>query len=133
MNGHTVEEIQSMIKVSQGPGLNMYWIDPKLIGPDGRANPEYLAPPTEPGQFGQFIYLRGNNVWNIDASLNKTTTIWGRTAMTVHFTVTNLLNHPIFSTPGFLGDTSIQSTTFGQSTNTINGARQVYSRIEFRF
>jgi hypothetical protein len=133
MNGHTAKEIQDMIHISPGPGFNRYWIDPKLIGPDGRANPEYLMPPTEPGQFGDFIYLRGNNVWNVDASLNKTTTIFKRTAMTVHFTVTNLLNHPVFSTPGFLGDTSIQSTTFGQSGNPINGARQVYSRVEFRF
>lgn len=133
MNGHTLEEIQSMITIVPGPGRNKYWIDPKLIGPDGRANPEYLAPPTTPGEFGDFLYLRGRNVWNIDASLNKTTTIFGRTAMTIHLTFQNVLNHPVFSTPGFLGDTSIQSTTFGQTTNPINGARQVYSRIEFRF
>lgn len=133
MNGHTVEEIQSMIKISQGPGFNQYWIDPKLIGPDGRANPEYLMAPTTPGEFGQFIELRGRNVWNLDASLNKTTTIWGRTAMTIHVTMTNVLNHPVFSTPGFRGETSIQSDTFGQTTAPINGARQIYSRIEFRF
>ena len=133
MNGHTVEEIQSMIKISQGPGVNMYWIDPKLIGPDGRANPEYLAPPTTPGEFGQFITLRGKNVWNVDASLQKTTTIFGRTAMTLHFTLTNVFNHPVFSTPGFRNETSIQSQTFGQIGGPANGARQVYSRIEFRF
>ncbi|MEO5894835.1 MAG: carboxypeptidase-like regulatory domain-containing protein [Vicinamibacterales bacterium] len=133
MNGHTVDEIQSMIHISPGPGFNRYWIDPKLIGPDGRANPEYLAPPTTPGEFGSFVYLRGNNVWNIDASLNKTTALIGRTSMTIHFTVQNLLNHPVFSTPGFLGDTSIQSTTFGQSGNPINGARNLYARLEFRF
>ena len=133
MNGHTVEEIQSMIKISQGPGFNKYWIDPKLIGPDGRANPEYLMPPTTPGEFGQFIELRGKNVWNLDASLNKTTTIFGRTAMTIHVTMTNVLNHPVFSTPGFRGETSIQSQTFGQIEGPINGARQIYSRIEFRF
>lgn len=133
MNGHTVEEIQSMIRISQGPGFNQYWIDPKLIGPDGRANPEYLTPPTTPGEFGQFIELRGRNVWNLDASLNKTTTIWGRTAMTIHVTMTNVLNHPVFSTPGFRGETSIQGTTFGQTTAPINGARQMYARLEFKF
>jgi hypothetical protein len=133
MNGHTVEEIQSMIKISQGPGFNKYWIDPKLIGPDGRANPEYLMPPTTPGEFGQFIELRGRNVWNLDASLNKTTTIFGRTSMTIHVTMQNVLNHPVFSTPGFRGETSIQSQTFGQTDGPINGARQMYARVEFRF
>jgi hypothetical protein len=133
MNGHTVEEIQDMIKIGPGPGLNLYWVDPKLIGPDGRANPEYLAPPTTPGEFGQFIMLRGKNFWNLDASLQKTTTIFGRTAMTVHLTFTNVLNHPVFTTPGFRSDVSIQSQTFGQIDGPSNGARQVYSRIEFRF
>ena len=133
MNGHTVEEIQKMIRISPGPGFNKYWIDPKLIGPDGRANPEYLMPPTTPGEFGQFIELRGRNVWNLDASLNKTTRIFGRTAMTMHITMTNVLNHPVFSTPGFRGETSIQSTTFGQTDGPVNGARQMYARIEFKF
>lgn len=135
MNGHTAEEIQKMITISQGPGFSRYWVDPKLIGPDGRANPEYLQAPTTPGEFGQFIYLRGRNVWNIDASLNKTAELYGRTALTFHITIQNLLNHPVFSTPGFLGDTSITSTTFGQTTsgNPINGARQMYARMQFRF
>jgi hypothetical protein len=122
-----------MITIVPGPGFNQYWIDPKLIGADGRANPEYLDVPTAPGEWGQFIYLRGRNVWNIDGSLMKNFAVYGRTAMTLHFTFQNLLNHPVFSTPGFLGDTSITSTTFGQTTAPINGARQVYARLEFRF
>ncbi len=139
MNGHTVEEIQNMIHISPGPGLNRYWIDPKLIGPDGRANPEYLAPPTTPGELGQFIYLRGVNIWQLDGSLNKTVPFYGRTRVLVHLTVQNVLNHPIWSTPGFLGDTSIQSQTFGQSTGVLTGggmglgARQMYLRVGFQF
>ncbi len=58
-NGHTIEEIQDMITIRPGPGFNRYWIDPTLVGPDGRANPEYLDVPTAPGEWGQFIYLRG--------------------------------------------------------------------------
>jgi hypothetical protein len=140
MNGHTVKEIQSMIKINPGPVdpvlgrvVTRYWVDPKLIGPDGRANPEYLAPPTTPGEMGQMIYLRGKNTWNIDASLNKTTGLVGRSQITVHVTITNLLNHPVWSTPGFLGETSIQSQTFGLSNNPINVARQLYSRVQVRF
>ncbi len=59
--------------------------------------------PTTPGEWGQFIYLRGRNVWNIDGSLMKTVTVYGRTQMNLHFTFQNLLNHPVFSTPGFPG------------------------------
>jgi hypothetical protein len=138
MNGHTMEEIQSMIGISKGPGLNMYWIDPRLIGPDGRANPEYLAPPSTPGEFGEFLMLRGTNIWQLDGSLNKSVRLW-RTQMTIHVTVKNVFNHPVWSTPGFLGDTSITSVTFGQSTNPLTGggmnlgAREMYARVQFSF
>ena len=39
-----------MIKISPGPGFARYWIDPKLIGPDGRANPEYLGAADDAGR-----------------------------------------------------------------------------------
>jgi hypothetical protein len=139
VNGHTAKEIQDLIHISPGPGLNRYWIDPKLIGPDGRANPEYLAPPATPGEFGEFVYLRGSNIWQLDGSLNKSVTVFGQTRVTVHVTVQNVLNHPIWSTPGFLGDTSIQSVTFGQATGVVTGggmglgARQLYVRLGFQF
>jgi len=134
-NGLTVEDLQKMIQISPGPGFNRYWIDPKLIGPDGRANPAYLDVPTNPGEFGQIVYLRGRNNWSLDGSLNKQVRITSGVTFTMHVTATNVLNHPIWSTPGFLGQTSIQSITFGQSTQPANNAnpRAVYLRgtIEF--
>jgi hypothetical protein len=135
-NGHTVEEIQKLITIRPGPTtqqFSRYWVAPELIGADGRANPEYLAVPTTPGEFGQFITLYGRNSWNVDMSLNKTTKVWGRGEMTVHFSITNVLNHPVWNTSGFLAETSIQSTTFGLATDTLNGARQVFSRLSFSF
>ena len=51
--GLTVKDLQDMIQISPGPGFNRYWIDPKLVGPDGRANPQYLQVPTAPGEFDQ--------------------------------------------------------------------------------
>ena len=66
-------------------------------------------------------------------SLLKVATLHGNKQITVHFTITNVLNKQIWSTVGFLGDSNITSQTFGQTENPINGARQVYSRVEFRF
>lgn len=142
MNGHTAKEIQNMIGIFPGPVdpllgkvVTRYWIDPKLIGPDGRANPEYLAPPTTPGEFGQLLYFYGRPIWNIDASLTKTTSIFGRPRLTIHVAVLNLLNHAVWNTPGFLSETSIQSQTFGLSTNPQNntGTRQVYATATIMF
>jgi hypothetical protein len=132
-NGLTVEDLQKMIQINPGPGFNRYWIDPKLIGPDGRANPAYLDVPTNPGEFGQIVYLRGTNNWNLDGSINKQVRITSGVTFTIHLTATNVLNQPIWSTPGFLAQpqlTSIQSVTFGQSTQPANNLnpRAVYVR-----
>ena len=134
--GVTVEDIQKMIKVNPNPnsGTTRYYVDPKLIGPDGRANPEYLLVPTTPGENGDFIYLRGVNNWNLNASLNKTTTIRGRSRLTLHLTVSNVLNHPMFGlTNNFLANVNITSQTFGQTTNPINGAREAFFRMDISF
>ena len=123
-----------MINIRPGTAnFNRFWADANLIAATGQANTEYLQVPQTPGEFGQFIVLRGKNTWNVDMSLNKTTRIFGRSSVTVHFSVTNVFNKQIWSTPGFLNETSIQSTTFGLTTDPINGARGVFSRVSFAF
>ena len=133
VNGTTVEDLQNALTWSPGPGFARYWIDPKYIGPDGRANPEYIRVPTEPGELGQRIILRGKATWALDASLNKNFELPGRLGMRLHVTMTNVLNHPIFGAPDWNDFPNITSTTFGQTTNPINGARQMYVRAEFTF
>jgi len=143
MNGLTVNQLQDMIKISQGPGFARYWIDPKLIGPDGRANPQYLAPPTTPGDVGQFVYLYTPKTVNLDASLSKRVSLTQRVALTLFVTAANVLNHPLWGIGplnagvgvDFPNDPNITSATFGQTllpTNNAN-ARQFYVRGEISF
>ena len=136
-NGHTVEEIQRMINIRPHPTQNFsrYWVDDALVAPDGTANPEYITVPTTPGEFGEIVYLRGKNTWSFDMSLNKTTTVWGRTVMTIHITMQNVLNQPVWGTPGFLGSVDITSNSFGVSNNPVNNGtpRNLYSRLTFKF
>jgi hypothetical protein len=136
MNGHTVEDIQKLLRVRSHPTpSSRYWADEKLIGADGRANPEYLAVPTTPGEWGQLITLRGMPVWAFDASLNKTTEFVGKSSITVHITFQNLLNRPVWSSPGFLGVANITDTTFGVSTNPVNNTtpRNLYLRVTINY
>lgn len=133
LNGTTVEDLQKAIRWSPGPGFARYWIDPKYIGPDGRANPEFIGVPTTPGERGQRIILRGRVSWNLNASLNKNFDLPGRAGLRLHVTMQNVLNHPIFGTPSWNGNPSVTSTTFGQVSNPINGARQMYLRTEITF
>jgi hypothetical protein len=136
-NGHTVKDIQNLIRIRNHPTVaaSRYWADEKLIGPDGRVNPEYLAPPTTAGEWGQIIYLRGRNPWSFDMSLNKTTGFIGRSQIALHVTIQNVLNQPIWSTPGFLGTADITSTQFGVTTNPVNNTspRSIFSRATIRF
>src|SRR5262249_40453 len=133
--GVSVKDLQKLIGNYPGPGVNRYYIDPKVIGPDGRANPAYLIPPTTPGEQGQLVYLRTPNTWNFDASLNKSVPLSPNGAeLTVHLNILNALNHPVWSTgpipggvgPGlnFLNDASITSTTFGQVQQPLSTARR---------
>jgi len=140
--GVTVDDIQKMIRISQGPGLNKYFVDPKLIGPDGRANPAYLQVPTEPGQFGQFIFLYGMNLFNLDASLTKDVALTQKTRLTFWIGVFNLLNNEIWTNSAlnntvpsvpFLTDANITSQTFGQVSGPINASRSMQVRAGFSF
>ena len=136
MNGHTVEDIQKLLRIRSHPtSSSRYWADEKLIAPDGRANAEYLAVPTTPGEWGQLITLRGMPVWVFDMSLNKTTGFVGKSDITVHITFQNVLNRAVWSTPGFLQTVDITSTTFGVTTDPVNNTlpRNLYLRVAVRF
>ena len=74
-NGHTVEDIQKLIKIGRTRPASRGTGRTRLIGADGRANAEYLAVPTTPGEWGDQIILRGMNPWAFDVSFNKTATI----------------------------------------------------------
>jgi carboxypeptidase family protein len=131
--GMTVDKLQDLISISPAPGFNRYWIDPKLVGPDGRANADFLQVPTTPGQAGQYIYLYGRNSYSVDASLSKMVPLPRRASLTIWFGAFNVFNNPIWSAPTFLSDTSIQSATFGQTTGPVNASRSMQVRGEIRF
>lgn len=84
-------------------------VDPRLIGPDFRANPQYLLPNTTPGEFGQLLLLSDRNtfVWNI--SITKTFSVLERGRLQTFASFNNVLNHPRWGFP----DTNVFSQTFG--------------------
>jgi hypothetical protein len=131
LKGLTVSQVQDMMKVYRnGPtGTTLSSADPSLVGADGRANSTYLALPTTPGQFGQFIYVYGPMYWNADMSVNKDVRITERVSFSLQGVFLNFLNHPVF---GF-GSLSINSTSFGQLSSTANSPRNIQIRAYLRF
>ena len=134
LNGITVEELQSLVKVSPFSNGNVLYLDPKLIGSDGRANLEYLRYPTNPGEQGQYVYLYGPGLFTLDLGLSKVFQVGGQRRVNFETLFINAFNHRN-TTVGGTGGTSvsIDSTTFGQSTGVAVGARQIQFRLGFYF
>jgi hypothetical protein len=130
LNGITVDQLQDMVNVRPGANGNVYFFDERLIGPDGRANPEFLRYPTEPGQQGQYVYLYGPGLVVADIGLAKTFRLGGSTTFNFETLLINAFNHRDTTVGGTGGAThSIDSTTFGQSTGVAVGARQIQFRL----
>jgi hypothetical protein len=84
-------------------------VDPRLVGPDGRANPQYLIVNRTPGVFGQRLFLRDKSTFSWDASLAKNFQIREDLRLQLFGAASNVLNHPSWG----LGSANIFSTTFG--------------------
>jgi hypothetical protein len=124
--GVTVEQIQDMFnhELTRVTGRaavtdqQRLAVDPRLIGPDGRANPQYLLPNTTPGEFGDIIFIRDRHAFLWNASIAKNINLTDRTRLQLFASFNNVLNHPRWG----LGDavavpppafTDVTSTSFG--------------------
>jgi hypothetical protein len=134
----TASDLQKLVGVFKGSGPDVFFLDPKLIGSDGRANTSYLDAPASPGEFGAFVYLHGPRFVTTDLSLAKVAPIIKeKLRMEFRAEMVNAYNHPIFEVPtgGTFGVTpvSITATNFGRTTTTTSVPRQVQFRIRFTF
>lgn len=89
-----------------------------------QANSALYSPASTPGQFGAFVYLRNNNLYILDMSLNKEVRVTEGFRMTFRLVALNFLNHPFFD----IGTSSPTSTSFGQIT-TASGTRTMQFRV----
>ncbi len=132
LNGITVDDLQKMVKVRKGPNGSVFFFDEKLIGSDGRANPAFLSAPTNPGEFGQFVYLDGPGLWNVDLGLAKQFEITSTQRINFDVLFINLFNRRNTTVGGDGGAVhSITGTTFGQSTGTALNPRNIQLRLQY--
>ena len=134
----TASDLQKLVGVFKGSGPDVFFLDPKLAGSDGRANSAFLAPPTTPGEFGSFVYLYGPRFVTTDLSLAKIAPIIKeKLRMEFRAELVNAFNHPIFEVPtgGTFGVTpvSITAPNFGRTTTATTVPRQVQFRLRFTF
>ena len=134
LNGITVKELRDMVEVRPGPNGNVYVFPEELIGSDGRANPQLLAPPTTPGEFGEFVYLYAPGLWNVDIGFAKQFNVTGAKHVNFEILFINAFNHRNTTVGNTGGAThSITSDTFGQTTGTALNPRNIQLRLQFNW
>ncbi len=138
----SARDLKKLLGVREANG-NVYWIDPKVIDPNtGRAvGADNLT--NAPGFSGQVFFnpmagevgnlgilaFDGPSQFVVDLSLSKRVRVWRATGLRIRADVFNLFNTVNF----FVGDDDINSTTFGQITDTNTSPRTVQLVIKFDF
>ena len=134
--------LRKLLGVREANG-NIYWIDPSVIDPNtGRAvGADTLT--NAPGFGGQVFFnplagdvgsleilsVDGPSQFLVDLSLLKRIGLWRQTALQVRADFLNLLNTVNF----FVADNDINSTSFGQITDTTTAPRVVQLVVKFEF
>jgi hypothetical protein len=137
-SGVTASKLQSMVGTYRSGQPQIFFVDPaKLKGSDGRANTDYLMAPTAPGQLGSFVYLYGPKLVTTDLSVSKQIRITERYRLVFQSEFLNAFNHPDFQNSSVyvygVSPVSIRSTTFGRTTTTAVGPRNIQFRLRFLF
>ncbi len=116
----TRQELQQLVGVYYDPASGRpLFVDPSLIGADGRANPEILQNASA-GEFGnlQLTPVSGPGYWNLDLSLIKRAKIKESVNLEFRAEAFNALNHTAFFVNNESND--INTTTFGRITQTFD-------------
>ena len=146
--GVTLDQIQEMFNAQltrvnrpNFTDLQRLAVDPKLIGPDGRANPAFLIPNRTPGEFGQLLFIRDKNNFQWDVSMTKGFKIRENVSFDFFVGVNNVLNHPRWAIDGAIGGNppgtppgvlNVFSTSFGVI-NAPTGSRSMNLRATLSF
>jgi hypothetical protein len=136
----SVDEIKKLIGIHKVEN-RIYWIDPKVIGTDGRAvaadnasntgfNGQAFFNPVA-GDVGNLPVLTfdGPGQFRVDLALSKRISFTDKHGLEVKGEAFNLTNTPSF----FTGDMDINSTTFGRLTQVNVGSRVVQLSVRFDF
>ena len=135
LNKSQLDDLFGVVMTGNGP----FFVPQSIKGSDGRAVAADGAAPftgqvfSQPGagQIGalQRNYFSGPWVFDMDASLSKTTKIHERHTLEFRMDSTNIFNHPTW----FIGNQTITSTNFGKITGTFFGRRLVQFGLKYSF
>ena len=132
LTGVTPSQLQKQIKVRPGTaGSGMVQLfDPKYLNSTtGQANTGFIGPNYTAGQFGTLMWLHDPKWISTDMAITKIVPVRGEMNFTLQAEFLNVFNHTAWA--GM--DTGVQDTTFGTTSSTANGPRNIELRGNFRF
>jgi len=138
LNGITVADLQEMMELRDGPSRDKYFVSGDLVGSDGRINKQLVSLPTNPGEWGQMVYLYGPKFFNADFSVLKRIPVKERVNIEFWAEFLNVFNHPNWlvgssSSAGSANTVWIDSTSFGRTRNLATSPRNIQFRLMLTF
>jgi hypothetical protein len=130
-----LSKLQSLVGVYKLPNKVVMFMNPTAVGTDGRMDPNLVATPATPGQLGYNVFLYGPSLVRVDSTLAKRTKVHEKWEVELRAEVLNVFNLANFmqaSPSSSTATASIQSTTFGQTTNyyqDFNGSQDPGGRV----
>ncbi len=128
--GVSKSELQHQIRprhVDGHPWVSLF--DPKYISAEGQANSQYITPNYQAGTIGTLMWLHAPKWINTDLALTKVIPIHGKMNFSLQGEFLNAFNHTEWTDI----DTGVQDTTFGTTSTTVNGPRNIEVRGNFTF
>jgi hypothetical protein len=132
------ESVKSLLGVRKRDDA-VYFLDPGVLGPDGRGVGPDGQPPfpgqvffnPEPGGVGTLDrrMFNGPTLFDWDFAVIKETRIQETKSLEVRLEIFSILNHPIF----YSGDRNINSINFGKMFSTLTAPRFVQTSLRFTF
>jgi hypothetical protein len=128
--GGSAKTIQSQVHVRpSAPGNTYVNFLPASLQGTASANPNVVVPNTTPGVIGNLNYIYGPK-WNtLNMALTKDLPVFDRVHMNIQAEAFNLPNHPAW----LLGNTTVESSTFGTTSTLATAARKLELRANITF
>jgi hypothetical protein len=101
LNGVTLSQLRSNIGVFAGPSPDVPKVafNPQFLA----AHPNAILPVSTPGTLGQFDYLNGPKLFDVDFSAKKEIPIYEQLRVVIQAEFLNAFNHTIWAIPGVTG------------------------------
>jgi len=128
--GGSAKTIQSQVHIRPAAaGATYVNFLPASLQGTASANPNVVVPNTTPGVIGNLNYIYGPK-WNtLNMALTKDMPVFEHIHMNLQAEAFNLPNHPAW----LLGNTTVESATFGTTSSLAAGARRVELRANITF